>query len=83
MPGPMRVLLHEWLACDGKVKFNFRRVPAKTIRELRGTSGLTQAEFWGLFGATQSTGSRYEQSHHQPPRPMNAALRLYMEQHRQ
>ena len=30
------------------------------IRQIRKKSGLTQSEFWGAIGVTQSNGSRYE-----------------------
>lgn len=35
-------------------------ITAKTVRALREDSDMSQGEFWGQFGITQSGGSRYE-----------------------
>lgn len=35
-------------------------VTAKAVRELREDLNMSQSEFWGQFGMTQSGGSRYE-----------------------
>lgn len=46
-----------------KFKKNLREKIGQAIvnpKELRRSSGETQAEFWRRFGVTQSGGSRYE-----------------------
>ena len=45
------------------------------VRTLRHRSGLTQTQFWGLVGVTQSGGSRYETGRTMP-RPVRELVRV-------
>lgn len=44
-------------------------------KQIRHRLGLSQTEFWGRIGVTQSGGSRYENGRPMP-RPVQALLRL-------
>ncbi|MFZ5556359.1 MAG: helix-turn-helix domain-containing protein [Pseudomonadota bacterium] len=44
-------------------------------KQLRHRLGMSQTEFWGRIGVTQSGGSRYENGRPMP-RPVQALLRL-------
>lgn len=41
-------------------------VALQNVRKYRKNLGLNQAEFWSIFGATQSGGSRYETGRDMP-----------------
>lgn len=48
------------------------------IADIRYDLGMTQDEFWGLFGVSQRTGSRIERGQAIPP-PIAILVRLYMD----
>ena len=50
----------------------------KDYRALRYGKGLTQHDFWGQIGVTQSGGSRYE-SGRDVPKPVEELVRLHHE----
>src|SRR5574338_1384764 len=47
------------------------------VKARRKALGLVQADFWGLFGATQSAGSRYEsEGGREIPEPIQILLNI-------
>lgn len=46
------------------------------IRSAREKLGLTQADYWGAIGVTQSCGSRYENDLRSIPRPVLLLLAI-------
>jgi len=46
------------------------------VRLLREFSGLTQTEFWGRVGVSQSGGARHEMGERRIPKPVLQLLRL-------
>ncbi len=57
------------------MSINFDTITGAQALELRKTRGLTQAQFWGPLGVTQTAASRYETGR-SIPKPVRLLLAL-------
>ncbi len=48
---------------------------SNTILQIRRQSGKTQQDFWGIYGVSQGTGSRYERE--SVPKPIAVLIYLH------
>lgn len=53
------------------------KLTSQVLQDLRICKGETQKTFWGHFGVTQATGSRYEQGAPMP-KTLSIMIRLYV-----
>ena len=63
---------------DGVSAVGLRAVPMSELKRFRMSKRESQEKFWGRFGVTQSSGSRFETGLGIPP-PVAILVKLYVE----
>jgi len=63
---------------DGAASAGLRAMPMSELKRFRMSKRESQEKFWGRFGVTQSSGSRFETGLGIPP-PVAILVKLYVE----